>query len=752
MPVNKDVDPAVSLGRLEGELLQHRLGAVTEELGRVKAELEEALDLSSELSYWLLRGPVVQPITAAPPATPPALQQHQAAGVAAVSLLPAQHAAAQPEGAEGHEGELGEACDDELLHWLLSTPVEHNPAALQQPRVDLRQQAEDGPQYAAIGSAGAQPLAKGPRQFGNATFHLQLENLFSTWADKPKVAAGKTVGLASVALLPATAVAILAFATLVGWRVFLRRLHKIEQALQRQLEATEAKLQATTFAKENAEQSVQLLEQELRRKVDQESMQQHKSHTASPLSVASDPCTPFGPTAPLYTPGRGELPPPPAQLVEKFLKDRHAVAVEEAQVQEWLLMEEEHVRLRDELAALVEQRANMEASYQMLTDKPRQKSQAEHTQHLKEWLEVAQEELLTTQSQLQESEAEVRRLAGQLEAARTQGAGSNGQEQGNANMAAAVAAKEQSLLEQNLTLVAELQRVTAAFETLQAQFSSTQQALAVREAESRRAAVEPSSPLGERHAQVTGTPAITVCPSPGGELSSEVDSMLELMRATRHSLADRLNRSQEVCAQTISGLTRLAKVEGSTCAASSTKRTAPVRISTSPASSDHSHQGSPASLENLPLGKSNRQNAPVPTNFSFAPTIPAKRTPPRRLPASLGNENASPAGKVVLWGIGGVKDEGSLRKTREAAKQQVHAIRAQYSSFELGAFLHRMGCLAVAPAAGVGSRADFERLKDEGVAALSSKATQGMITVAAVSTLQARQPMSGLWQEKRCKC
>jgi hypothetical protein len=53
---------------------------------------------------------------------------------------------------------------------------------------------------------------------------------------------------------------------------------------------------------------------------------------ASPLSMVSDPATPYTPAS-HYTPGRGELPPPPAQLVEKFLKDRHAVAVEEAQVE-----------------------------------------------------------------------------------------------------------------------------------------------------------------------------------------------------------------------------------------------------------------------------------------------------------------------------------------------------------------------------------------------------------------------------------
>ncbi len=53
---------------------------------------------------------------------------------------------------------------------------------------------------------------------------------------------------------------------------------------------------------------------------------------------------------------------------------------------------------------------------------PRQKSRAEHAAHLKEWLDVAQEELLNTQSQLQESEAECRRLSAALATARQGGA------------------------------------------------------------------------------------------------------------------------------------------------------------------------------------------------------------------------------------------------------------------------------------------------------------------------------------------
>ena len=172
---------ALPLRRHEEELLQHRLGTVTEELGRVKLELEEALDLSSELSYWLLTGPVVQPVTTAPPAAPPALQQQQAAVVAAACPLPAQPAAAQPHSADdSHAEELGEACDlnCELLQWVLSTPVVRKPAALQQPCVGIRQQAPEGPQNAVVESAGAQLLAPGLDQYENATLHLQLDNLF----------------------------------------------------------------------------------------------------------------------------------------------------------------------------------------------------------------------------------------------------------------------------------------------------------------------------------------------------------------------------------------------------------------------------------------------------------------------------------------------------------------------------------------------------------------------------------------------
>lgn len=43
-----------------------------------------------------------------------------------------------------------------------------------------------------------------------------------------------------------------------------------------------------------------------------------------------------------------------------------------------------------------------------------QRSRDEHAQHLKEWLDIAQEELMDTQSRLQDRESECRRLTTQL--------------------------------------------------------------------------------------------------------------------------------------------------------------------------------------------------------------------------------------------------------------------------------------------------------------------------------------------------
>lgn len=80
---------------------------------------------------------------------------------------------------------------------------------------------------------------------------------------------------------------------------------------------------------------------------------------------------------------------------------------------------------------------------------------------------------------------------------------------------------------------------------------------------------------------------------------------------------------------------------------------------------------------------------------------------------------------VDVWPAGCEKDESSnsLRKTREAAKQQVQALRAEHSSWQLGEFLARVGCGQefAAPT----SAAEFETLKEQGMAALKHKAAEG---------------------------
>lgn len=139
---------------------------------------------------------------------------------------------------------------------------------------------------------------------------------------------------------------------------------------------------------------------------------------------------------------------------------------------------------------------------------------------------------------------------------------------------------------------------------MQSQLSSTQAALAAKEAESWRATADlrcalqevaaspvrrgrtarssaerstlqqplvlpaysaPQGLLSQRY--MAGWRALQATPtalhSAELELEESVDSMRQLLRDTRASLASRLNRSQEVCAQTITGLAKLAaKCEG----------------------------------------------------------------------------------------------------------------------------------------------------------------------------------------------
>ena len=152
-----------------------------------------------------------------------------------------------------------------------------------------------------------------------------------------------------------------------------------------------SQLQEAAFEREMAEQSISILESELQRKMSQlaEAQSQHKkaatpvannsedatgspriravqnqkaNTSPTPLSLGTTVTTPT--TTPLHVgmhphPQRtpDTLPPPPRQLVERFLEERGAIAIEHEQVQAWLEMESSYGKLQREvtrLRALVE--------------------------------------------------------------------------------------------------------------------------------------------------------------------------------------------------------------------------------------------------------------------------------------------------------------------------------------------------------------------------------------------------------------
>lgn len=86
----------------------------------------------------------------------------------------------------------------------------------------------------------------------------------------------------------------------------------------------------------------------------------------------------------------------------------------------------------------------------------------EQLTQVKAWLDNAQDQLLTTQAALQEREGECRQVTAQLEAMQSVAAAGLDSEGRGAE-----------LLQQNLELVAQLQTVTAAYEEMRAQLSTS---------------------------------------------------------------------------------------------------------------------------------------------------------------------------------------------------------------------------------------------------------------------------------------
>ncbi|KAL4856951.1 hypothetical protein ACK3TF_002652 [Chlorella vulgaris] len=285
-----------------------------------------------------------------------------------------------------------------------------------------------------------------------------------------------------------------------------------------------ARLKEASFARDTAEQSLALLENELQRRMKQLDEAQQRAADASSPRIGTMPVQ--------HAPGKGELPPPPASLVEKFLRDHSFLAVQEEQMQEWLEMEQQfsemQVALGELQAALAEKDAQLaayEQDFSAITDHSSLEVRAleEQLAQVKAWLDNAQDQLLTTQAALQEREGECRQVTAQLEAMQSVAAAGQDSEGRGAE-----------LLQQNLELVAQLQTVTAAYEEMRAQLStsttsSTSLALAT---------------LGPRLAPAA---AATVSGTPTADLTREVQSCLDMMRATRVHLADRLTHSAGMC-------------------------------------------------------------------------------------------------------------------------------------------------------------------------------------------------------------
>lgn len=228
--------------------------------------------------------------------------------------------------------------------------------------------------------------------------------------------------------------------------VYLRNVRQLRSAEQRSAEL-KTQLHETNFARETAEQSLSLLEAELQRKVKQLDEAQRAASAAGSPCIATPGTQGAGTLAiDTATPRLGELPPPPAHLVERFLRERNAVAVEQDQVQAWLDMEQQFSELQEALAQVqgaLAQKDSQLASLDQVRD--------EQLAQVRAWLDEAQDQLLTTQGALQEREAECKALGEQV-ASLTAGSGLSGD--------------REQLLARNLELAKQLQSASAEQDSL----------------------------------------------------------------------------------------------------------------------------------------------------------------------------------------------------------------------------------------------------------------------------------------------
>ena len=168
-------------------------------------------------------------------------------------------------------------------------------------------------------------------------------------------------------------------------------------------------------------------------------------------------------------------------------------------------------------------------------------------------------------------------------------------------------------------------------------------------------------------------------PGTPADLSREVQSCLEMMRATRFQLADRLAHSQATCAAMIADCDAAGSQAGGRAGkegeAAAFAFGSPAAPSSSAASQQEEGEGiaEEQEEEQAVLGVSRRHHANLPLELQQSPS-PVKKAGGR------GQGDSQPAA-----------GEGSMRKAWEAAHERVAEVRAQHTSWDLAGFVSDLG-------------------------------------------------------------
>eukprot|EP00887_Chlorella_sp_A99_P005914 scaffold29.g5914.t1 len=702
--------PALAAHRPPSEVeraLRLQLDELEHELDTTREELEVALDRTSELGLALVRA--AEAAKYAEPGTPPP-------------------ACTQP------------ATVEESFVSSPSPPAA-SPSVLRQrgPAPPLRR--PQPPLKCALVDA---PAAD------NATLFFDLSSILASQRPSAK-SVPRLPALERMPALPAVpALLFIAASVVVGacaaLAAYARSVRRVQAAEQRS-QALKAHLNEADFARETAEQLLRMVEEELQRKMQQLDEAQRAAAVASPCVTPAGAAAPGGalPPAPtpggggLVTPRAGELPPPPAHLVERFLRERNAVAIDQDQLERWLDMEEQFEELQESLARTEAASAHKDSQLASLGA-----ARDEQLAQVRAWLDEAQDQLMTTQAALQEREAECRALSDQLTALAAGGQ--------------AAAEVRGQLLQRNLELAAQLEHAASEQDSL-AQLSAA----------------------GYQLVQEVGQagPLRSATPEEGsGDLTSDVNSVLELMRATRASLADRLAHSQQACEHMIRELRQGAHaalgggeeeyseaqgqasgeeaappavheadgeggVEPAVLGASSRHNSQPLAVG--PASkcskAGWGHEAAQQSAENeLPaLGSSGEDGAEnqIPG--------PDEQNDLRALESS-GEDGAAEVPALEESAEDGAACRGSQEggDDAEAARAWVRQLHANHAPFDIGGFLTALGCEGVEQGAPV-SREEFEALRAQGLEALEAMADADHVQLRVVAAEAAALLQGWAW-------